>query len=164
MWLPDRRAFLLSALAVAGCGFTPVYGPAGGGSALLGRIALAEPETTNAYAFNRRFEERLGRATAASYLLETRLETESSGLGSLADGRTTRYRIVGRAFYTLREQGRDAAVLEGRTNAFTGYSATGSTAATEAAARDARERLMILLADQVIDRLILDADQLVQGG
>lgn len=158
MWSPDRRTFLLSFAALAGCGFTPVYGPQGGGGALLNSVALAEPGTTDSYSFNRRFEERLGRGSGP-YRLQTRIETDEQGLGSLADGQTTRVRLLGRVFYTLKDSG-GKTLLDGRTTAFTGYSITGSTAATEAAERDAEDRLMILLADQVIDRLLLDADRL----
>ncbi|MCR8549325.1 LPS assembly lipoprotein LptE [Salipiger sp. P9] len=159
MWLSDRRNFLLAAAALAGCGFTPAYGPQGGGSALLGSIALEEPANRYGYDFNSRFEERLGRASGP-YALKIRLETQSQGLGSLADGQTTRYRLVGRVFYTLTPVGSEEALIAGRTNAFTSYSATGSTAATQAAERDAKRRLMVILADQVIDRLLLDADTL----
>ena len=34
MWLYDRRMILLGATALGACGFTPVYGPQGGGGAL----------------------------------------------------------------------------------------------------------------------------------
>ncbi|WP_417719507.1 LPS assembly lipoprotein LptE [Salipiger sp.] len=160
MWSPDRRLFLASFAALGGCGFTPAYGPQGGGGALLNSVALAEPDTTDQYAFNRRFEDRMGRGSGP-YVLTTRIETNEQGLGSLADGSTTRVRLLGRVFYTLRDPD-GATLVTGRTNAFTGYSITGSTPATEAAQRDAQDRLMILLADQVIDRLLLDADKLTR--
>ena len=44
----DRRAFLgapgAAGLALAGCGFTPAYGPGGAAGALTGAVALSEPE------------------------------------------------------------------------------------------------------------------------
>ena len=67
MSLPDRRQvlFSLGALVVSGglaaCGFTPVYGPQGGGGKLLNAVALSEPENRADYDFRSRFEERLGR-------------------------------------------------------------------------------------------------------
>ena len=157
MW-SSRRAFILSALALSGCGFTPVYGPGGTGNRILGRIALDEPETAAGYVFTRRFEERMGRA-AGPYRLETSFQVSEQDLGSTSAGVITRYRLLGRVFYTLRDADGQA-LIEGRTNAFTGYSTTGSTIATRAAEKDARERLMVLLADQVIDRLILEAADL----
>jgi LPS-assembly lipoprotein len=159
MWSSDRRGFLTGLLGVSalgGCGFAPVYGPEGGGSALQGAVALVEPRNEAGYHFNRRFEERLGRGGAgARYSLGLRLQSDEQDMGSTSAGNTTRYRLIGRAFYTLVETGSGETLLEGRTNAFTGYSTTGSTVATRAAKADAQRRLMVLLADQVIDDLLL---------
>ena len=42
----SRRAILLSgALALAACGFTPVYGPGGTGGKLFGQIRADDPNT-----------------------------------------------------------------------------------------------------------------------
>ncbi len=161
MWLSDRRTVLLGALATLGaCGFTPAYAPGGSGQQLLGRIALDEPKTKNGYRFGRRFEERLGRSSGP-FRLSVKIQVDRQGLGSTSAGATTRFRFVGRALYSLRDAGDpETVLLEGRTNAFTGYSTTGSTVATLAAQRDAEERLMIILADQVIDQLLIDAPRL----
>jgi LPS-assembly lipoprotein len=149
-------AALLAGPVLAGCGFTPVYGPGGAGGRLQGRVALESPDAPAGYAFTRRFEDRMGRASGP-YRLETRLQTDQQDLGATSAGAITRYRILGRVFYALRDT--DGTVLaEGRTNAFTGYSTTGSTVATLAAERDAQARLMVLLADQVIDGLLLNTD------
>ncbi|WP_226624237.1 LPS assembly lipoprotein LptE [Alloyangia pacifica] len=165
MWSPDRRTLLAAcgALALAGCGFTPAYGPQGGGQKLLGQIAFVDPGSPDAYLYTRRIEERLGRAApGAPYRLDTSLKTETSGHGSLADGNTTRIRVIGTASFTLRDAVTNEALTSGDTSSFTGYSTTGSTAATQAAERDAEERLMIMLADRVIDRLLLAAADLPQ--
>ncbi len=156
MWLYDRRMILLGATALGACGFTPVYGPQGGGGALLNAVALPDPNDSKGYHFNSRFEERLGRGgPTAPYRLDIRIQTDEQDMGSTSAGTTTRYRLIGRVFYTLVEAGTAKTLLQGRTNAFTGYSSTGSTVATRAAETDAMERLMILLADQVIDDLLL---------
>lgn len=160
MWW-SRRQILIGAAALGGCGFTPVYGPGGSGSALQGAVALPEPQSTLAYLFNRRFEERMGRAAAgAPYRLELGLKTEEQELGSTSGGDVTRNRLLGRAEYSLVDTGSDRLLHRAQTNAFTGYSTTGSTVATRAAEGAARERLMVLLADQVIDDLLLAADDL----
>ncbi|MBN8189705.1 hypothetical protein JF540_23745 [Salipiger thiooxidans] len=159
MWLPDRRTLLLSLAALAGCGFTPVYGPQGGGTKLLNAVALDEPTDRDSYDFNQRFEERLGRGIGP-YHLKVSTAVTSKGLGSLADGQTTRYRLTGWATYTLSPVGVDEVLVSGRTSSFTSYSATGSTVATQTSERDAYRRLMVILADQVIDRLLLEADTL----
>ncbi|MBV2358873.1 hypothetical protein KUH32_03730 [Thalassococcus sp. CAU 1522] len=161
MWWCDRRLFLTAALATAGCGFAPVYAPGGSGGRLQGRIATRDPGNRSGFVFNRRFEERMGRA-AGPYELAVTLRTRREGLGSISDGRTTRYRLNGTADYALQAAGEADPVIEGKTHAFTGYSTTGSTAATLAAERDAEDRLMVILADQVIDALILSADALAE--
>ncbi|MFZ5963504.1 LPS assembly lipoprotein LptE [Thalassococcus sp. BH17M4-6] len=151
----DRRLFLLGALALGACGFTPVYGPQGAGQRLQGRILLDAPVTENNYRLNRRIEERLGRGGAARYALSVDIDTESDGFGTASDGTTTRFRLTGTATYTLRDTATDVVLSERKTVAFTGYSATGSNVATLASARDARERLMVILADQIVDQLLL---------
>ena len=161
MSLFNRRFFLLATAALGGCGFTPVYGPEGGGNRLLNRIMLDQPDSLYEYAFARRFEERLGRGgTAAPYRLTVAISTEKQGLGSTTSGYTTRFRTDGRAVYALRDMVTNETLIEGRTEAFTGFSTTGSTVATLASERDAGERLMTILADQVIDQLILAAEDL----
>ncbi|WP_136440007.1 LPS assembly lipoprotein LptE [Pacificoceanicola onchidii] len=157
MWL-SKRKFLLSTLSLAGlsaCGFSPVYAPGGSGNRLLNQVALDAPEAPNDYLFNRRFEERMGRASGP-YLLSVSKSVDQQDLGSTTTGNTTRYRLLGRANYVLKDA-TGAILTSGKTDAFSGYSTTGSTVATLAAERDASERLMILLADQVIDKLILSA-------
>lgn len=161
MWSPDRRLFLLGLGALAACGFTPAYGPQGGGGKLLGAVALPDPDSRDEYDFNLRFEERMGRGTGPFALLRG-ISVNSTGLGSLSDGQTTRYQLTGRATYALTRVGGSEPLISGHTDAFTGYSATGSSASRQASERDAHRRLMILLADQVIDRLLIDADMLPQ--
>ena len=158
MWLSNRRTFLLAGLATGACGFTPVYGPGGAANRLQSAIALTDARTDHAFAFNRRFEARMG--SGARYALEMTLSTKKVELGSTSTGSTTRYRVDGSAAYVLRDAVTKAVLLEGQTDAFTGYSTTGSTAATLSAERDANERLMVILADQVIDDLLLMATDL----
>jgi LPS-assembly lipoprotein len=43
-------------------------------------------------------------------------------------------------------------------NSFTGYSATGTTVSAQAARQDAEKRLMVILGDLLIDKLIATAD------
>lgn len=162
MWWSDRRFFVLGgAAALAGCGFEPVYGPGGEANVLLSAVALDAPDDRHDQLFQQRIEERLGRASDARFRLKTVIETSTDGLGNTSDGRTTRFRVLGRAQFVLTDMTEEANVLtQGRITAFTGYSATGSTVATLAAERDADIRLMTMLADQVIDRLLIDAPKL----
>ncbi|MEJ6688269.1 MAG: LPS assembly lipoprotein LptE [Paracoccaceae bacterium] len=162
MLLYNRRRFgvVLAAAALAGCGFTPVYGPDGTGAALLGQLSLDPPQDRNDYLLQRRIEERLGQATAGAWRLSTQIKTDNIGLGFTTDGDITRYNINGTTDYTLRRTGSSKIFRQGKIQHFTSYSATGTTVATLAAKRDAEVRLMTILADQIIDQLLIISEDL----
>jgi len=162
MLLYNRRRFgvVLAAAALASCGFTPVYGPDGTGAALLGQLSLDPPQDRNAYLLRRRIEERLGQATAGAWRLSTQIKTDDIGLGFTTDGDITRYNINGTTDYTLRRTGSSEIFRQGKIQHFTSYSATGTTVATLAAKRDAEVRLMTILADQIIDQLLIISEDL----
>ena len=162
MLLYNRRRFgvVFAAAALAGCGFTPVYGPDGTGAALLGQLSLDPPQDRNDYLLQRRIEERLGQATAGAWRLSTQIKTEDIGLGFTTDGDITRYNINGTTDYTLRRTGSSEIFRQGKIQHFTSYSATGTTVATLAAKRDAEVRLMTILADQIIDQLLIMSEDL----
>ena len=162
MLLYNRRRFgvVLAAAALAGCGFTPGYGPDGTGAALLGQLSLDPPQDRNDYLLQRRIEERLGQATAGAWRLSTQIKTDDIGLGFTTDGDITRYNINGTTDYTLRRTGSSEIFRQGKIQHFTSYSATGTTVATLAAKRDAEVRLMTILADQIIDQLLIISEDL----
>ncbi len=159
-----RRALgLIAAAGLAGglsaCGFTPAYGPAGSAGRLTGQVALGDPDGREGYLLQRRIEERLGRAPGGRYSLETDIGIGETDLGTTSTGATTRFRIIGTVDLRLVDRGSGTVLLSDRVDSFTSYSATGSNVATLAAERDALERLMTLLADRIVDRLILEADR-----
>lgn len=158
MWLFKRlNLFVSIALCtlLMACQFTPVYAPDGAGSKLEGRIAIAEPNTQDQFLVTRRLETRLGRANPAPLTLQYSVSHSLAGLGTTATGGTTRYHRVGYLSYSLIATDTGAKIDSGSLTNFTGYSATGNTAATLAAERNSIERLMVILADQLIDRLHL---------
>lgn len=151
----NRRLFVLAAtLLVTACGFTPVYAPGGTGAALQNQILVDEPQDRNAYWFTQRFEERLGRAGDAKYSLGYKIFIVEQGIAVDPQGYIERYDLLGRTDYEVRDISTEEVLASGQVESFTGYSASGTTVASLAAERDARERLMIILADQVIVRLI----------
>jgi LPS-assembly lipoprotein len=158
--LPGRRAAVLGALALAACGFTPAYGPGGGAAALRGRIALASPDDRPAFELTARLEDRLGAAEAPLYRLDYAITILTTEVAITPDGAVTRYNLTGRVGWNLVETGGGATRLSGNAESFTSYSATGSTVAGLAAEEDAEARLMVILADQIVTRLIAAAPQL----
>lgn len=158
MSLFDRRTFFLMPLALAACGFEPTYGPGGQASALYGKIRVDAPDAVNTYLLVRRLEEQLGRSNDPTYRLSMVLATGTQGQAITAEGAITFYSVVGEVDYTLLDIATGAVVAKGQVDNFTGYSATGDTVETLAAQRNARERLMVILADQVARDLNTRAD------
>ncbi|MBK0326248.1 hypothetical protein I5535_02965 [Rhodobacteraceae bacterium F11138] len=158
MSLFDRRAILLGGVALAACGFEPVYAPGESANALYGKIRVDAPDGVNTYFLVRRLEEQLGRSAAPEYRLSIVLETGIQGQAVTASGDITFYSVLGSAGYKLLRLDNEQVVTAGSISDFTGYSASGNTAETLAAQRDARERLMIMLADQLTRRLYATVD------
>lgn len=158
----DRRLFLLglAALPLAACGFTPAYGTAGGATKLRGRIAIQAPSTRDDFTFVARIESRLGRAQAPAYDLAYTINATRESGGITAANETTRYTLKGTATYTLTDTASQTRVAGGTVRGFTSWSATGTTVAGLAAEDDAARRLSVMLADQVITRLIAAAPTL----
>ena len=150
----SRRFALLVPLALAACGFAPVYGPGGSAEGLQNSIRVADPTDKPGFDLVERLEERLGRPTAARFDLSFVIATDPVGVGVTSDGAITRYNLVGSVSYDLTDRATGASLTKGRVDSFTSYSATGSTVAGLEAEDDARSRLMRLLADQIVARLL----------
>lgn len=152
MW--SRRAALAVALLAAGCGFTPVYGPGGAGTRLHGQVRVADPQTADDYAFLRRMTERLGPAETGRYDLAYTLRVAVLPQAITPDEVTTRFSLNGTATYRLTDSATGATVAQGEVSNFTSHSTVGTVIATNAAEQDARNRLAVMLADQVVTRLL----------
>lgn len=160
MSLSDRRQFLalLGLLPLAACGFTPVYGPGGSGNALQNRVAFAAPDTPLAFSFVARLEDRIGRADGAPYLLSYRIDISESALAVTDTDDINRINVAGTITYAVTDTATDVQVQAGEVSTFTAYASSGSPVATSAAQRDAQERLMTILADQIVSRLLAGAN------
>ena len=156
----DRRSLILAPLALAACGFTPAYAPGGAATRLTGTVRAADPADRNAFDFVERIEERLGRPQQHLYDLTYVIATETVGVGVTTDNQITRYNLKGAIDFALVDAASGVTVASGRVQSFTAFAATGSTVAGLAAEEDAGLRLMRLLADQVVARLIAEAARL----
>ncbi|MDM7459715.1 MAG: LPS assembly lipoprotein LptE [Paracoccus sp. (in: a-proteobacteria)] len=154
MWSPDRRMALLGLLALGGCGLSPVYGTNGAAAGgLMGRVRPRDPETPLEFTFNRRLAERVGSDSAADLDLDYRIAVGVVAQAITTDEVITRSSLNGTADFALSDRN-GAELTRGRVSSFTSYSTTGTTIATLAAEADARERLAVMLADQVVTRLL----------
>lgn len=156
MSLSDRRQVLalLAAAPLAACGFSPVYAPDGAGTALRGRVHVADPDNLNDFNFVAQLETRLGRAITPAYDLTYSISTTRTGGGITLESEITRYTIQGTANFTLTDRATNTRVTGGKVRNFTSFSATGTTVAGDTAEKDANQRLMIMLADQLVTQLI----------
>ena len=145
---------LLPVLALAGCGFAPALGDNGAAQRFMGRVRAADPVDEAGFAFVRQIEARLGRASVVEYDLAHSITTSSEGVAITPDGAITRYNVSGVARWTLTRRLDGVRVAGGSVDTFTSYSATGSTVAGLAAREDAGRRLMTLLADAVVTRML----------
>ena len=152
--LSFNRRSILALFALGGCGFTPALGPSGAAAGLQGAIRADNPDSKNAFDLVERLEERIGRPETARFDLGYVITTKAIGVGITPDNAITRYNLTGQVDWTLTERSSGARVAGGRVENFTSYSATGSTVAGLAAEEDAAFRLMRILADQIVSRLI----------
>jgi len=150
----DRRSVLMLPAVMAACGFTPVYAPQGTGSALQNQVQVSEPVNEDSYVLNRRIEDRIGRTETPTYNLNIATSVTRDSLARNSSNNINRFNYIGRASYSLVETSTGRVVTSGSVDNFTGASASGTTVATLAAQRDARRRLMTLLADQIVERLL----------
>jgi LPS-assembly lipoprotein len=159
-----RRLLLLglAALPLAACGFTPAYGPEGGAGALRNRVAVQAPTTKSDFDFVARLESRLGRGDAPTYDLGYALSAARQSGGITSENETTRYTLRGTATWTLTDRATNTRVAGGEVAAFTSWSATGTTVAGLSAEDDAARRLSVMLADQVMIRLLAAAPTLAR--
>lgn len=149
---------LFLCLALAACGFTPVYGPGGAGAALQNAVLVDPPVDREGFLLVRQLEDRLGRTSDAAYRLSVNLTVDQESRAIDPDGDIRRFHLIGVAKYELRDAVSGEVVRADAVDNFVGYSTTGTTVATLAARRDAQERLMTILADQIV--LQLQATQL----
>lgn len=152
----SRRAALLAltACAVPGCGFVPVYGTAGG-TARKGAYQIVTDDTLTGYQIGRDLSARLGTADSPRATLTVTARTQERAAAIDADGDTTRFNILGSAEWRLNDAASGALLGSGMVEAFTSYAATASTIATQTSRDDAAARLSRILADMIVARVLL---------
>ncbi|TMV04890.1 hypothetical protein FGK63_17580 [Ruegeria sediminis] len=156
----DRRSLLMIPLALAACGFEPVYAPGGTASGLDGKVRVSAPNSVESYLLVQNLEQRLGRHAGSGdeYKLNVNVSTVTQPLAVSTANEINRYNILGRVNFSLQSSATGAVLASGEVDNFVSYSAAGSTVDTLADERDAKDRLMVLLADQVLARLYSTVD------
>ena len=153
MWLSSRRVFFLAALALAGCGFESVNGVSSKSQMLRNTVLVQAPTNRVEFELVRNLEVQLGQAASKLYDLRYKLNVDENIIIVSAAQEINRFSLVGVLEYSLLDSG-GVVLLSNTAKSFTGYSATGSTVATQRSKRDAYGRLMMILAKQVSNFLL----------
>jgi LPS-assembly lipoprotein len=139
-------------MALAGCGFQPLYGEDGG--ALRGEVSFETEDGRLAYFYRQQLRRRFGDpAQDAAYVLETKLGVRREGYAITATDDVTRFDVIGEATFVLRRKSDGSEAARGTTTSTTAYSTTATPYATDVAQRDAERRVAVDLADRVFARV-----------
>ncbi len=153
--MPVTRRIVLGGLPLlAACGFEPVFAPGGDAEALRGKILIDAPRDAVGFELVRQLEARLGQADGPRFSMGARISIEEDALAITPEAAITRFSVLGAVEYQLIDILDGRQVTAGRVESFTSYSNTGSPISTRAARRDARDRLMVILADKIVTRLL----------
>ena len=146
MAVRSLSALAVAALLLAGCGFTPLYGDAGGSPALT-RISVTTQDDRLGYRLREQLEDALGRDRAAAplYRLETTAQQNRRPLGRRIDDTATRYELTVRGAWTLTPVS-GGAPLTGTETVTTTYAAADQPYAAIAAQQDGEDRAAAELA------------------
>lgn len=163
-WSEIRRAAAgalagLALLALAGCGFEPLYAEPDTGAGPMQQMSqikvLTISERTGQILRNNILE-RInirGQPAQPAYLLDVRLRTRTQGAAVRRDESFSRRNYYATATYYLLGSDGKTIYNEGKVRTFTSFNVFRSRFATSAAADDARERAMVDLAEQIRTRL-----------
>lgn len=150
-------AVLGAALAVSGCGFQPLYGETSGGAELkaeLASVSVAPLPNRIGQLLRNALEQRLERAGGRhrkEYVLQVALTEQVEDLGLRKDNTATRANLRLIASATLVKG--DEAVWRTAAHAASSYNILDNQYATVISQKDARERAVQLLADDLVRRL-----------
>ena len=156
--MSSRRAILaLPALALAGCGFRPMYGPRPeGATAGLETVRVGLISERNGQLLRRHLEQRLGRGSGpARYDLRVGLAYGIEVQGFARDGTPSRVRMTATANWFLYDTNVPPRLIaQGIDRTFDAYNVPENQFFASDTARDAAERrLMEQLANDVVQQL-----------
>jgi LPS-assembly lipoprotein len=157
MW--SRRALLAAAAAaLAGCGFQPLYAEReeGEAEAELAAVKINTIPNRNGQILHNLLLDRMnpkGRPVAPLYALDIQLTEQKANIGIIKDSTATLAQLASTATYTLYDLKKRAVLQSGRSRSFTSYSIVQSEFATLAAEKDARERTLRELAEDITTKV-----------
>jgi LPS-assembly lipoprotein len=154
-----RFVLLAAALALSGCGLTPLYSGGSGGAVVqtLHSVEVGPIDGRAGWLVRTALQDRLGTSNGepARYRLVVRLDDSLVGYGVRQDYSETRERRTLRARYQLVEADKGTVVLDATAGSDVGIDVVSSDYANVAAEQTALERLSKIVADQIVTRIAL---------
>ena len=132
---------VVASLALAGCGFTPLYG-APGVTSKLASIKVTAPEGRTGFLVRQHLEDVFAsnRGAPAAYAMRLQLSEARYPRGIRTDNVATRYEYVITADYTLANQPAGDVAKRGRVRVEVTYDSADQPYASIAAQQDAQDR------------------------
>lgn len=157
MW--SRRHVLIGAAALlGGCGFQTLYGERDNSDvqADLSAVKVNTIPDRNGQMLQNLLLDRInpyGRPTAALYSLDIQLTESRTNVGVIKDNSATLAQLGNSATYTLYDLKKRVALQSGRSRSFTSFTIGTSEFGTLAAEKDARERTLREVADDITTKV-----------
>ena len=142
-------------MALASCGFEPVYGENSAAEGTLSKASLRDPTTQPEFIFVKAFEQRVPRPQNPQYGINYQISIGYQGLDVID---ASRVQVVGRIVADFVNLETDTVEFVSTVDAFTSYTSGGSFPETQR--RDAETRLIKILADRLLTRLIVQTREL----
>lgn len=155
----SRRAVLLGTLAaLGGCGFAPLYAERDSGTA-EDELAVVKVNTIadrNGQMLHNLLLDRMnpkGRPATPLYALDIQLVEQKVNIGIIKDSSATLAQLANTASYTIYDLKERKALQSGRSRSFTSYNIVQSAFGTLAAEKDARERTLREIAEDITTKV-----------
>jgi LPS-assembly lipoprotein len=146
---------LLISVFLVGCSFQPAWVAKNQNAKILWqRIDFKEAKTSNEFGLNQYLASRLGKGDDAELFLKYELFTETKRSALSFDGKAYRIRIHGEVKFSLIQNGKNTILLTSSVSDSAAYSDAILAVTDEASERDAYARLMVLLGDRIVDKLL----------
>ena len=151
--LSFRKIIYATVFLLSACGFSQVNTSINS-ETLRAVVSIQEPNTQNEYIFYSRLINRFGEF-GDRYVLNYSISTSNEDSALNFDGTPHRITIFGSISYSLKDIKNGAVLISEKEEMHLSFLNSGSTAAVLNAERITNEQLVVLLADKVIDRLVL---------
>jgi LPS-assembly lipoprotein len=143
---------------LSACGFSPVYKQGSAASGLFNQMTFPVVEGRFDFELRERLIERLGTAAPdARYRLSFDMEIESRDLVVNEASDIIRYNLTSVANFTVTDRATNALLFRDEVKSLTAYSTTSDTYPTTVAERAANIRLVRSLADLMVTRMSVTA-------